>query len=87
MPIMGIHWQELVIILIIALVIFGPRRLPEIGRSLGSSLREFKESFADARKEIDEVTSIATLEKSPVKVLADGAATQPDTSATPKSSL
>lgn len=33
---------ELIIILIIALVVFGPSKLPEIGRSLGESIREFK---------------------------------------------
>jgi sec-independent protein translocase protein TatA len=43
---MGIHWQELVIILVIALVIFGPRRLPEVGRSLGSGIKEFRDSFS-----------------------------------------
>lgn len=34
--------SELIIILIIALVVFGPSKLPEIGRSLGESIREFK---------------------------------------------
>lgn len=42
---MGIHWQELVIILLIVLVLFGPRRLPEIGRSLGNGIREFRDSM------------------------------------------
>ena len=35
---------ELAIVLIIALVIFGPKRLPDLGKSLGSGMREFKES-------------------------------------------
>jgi sec-independent protein translocase protein TatA len=42
---MGIHWQELIIILLIVLVLFGPRRLPEIGRSLGNGIREFRDSM------------------------------------------
>lgn len=43
---MGIHWQELVIVLLLALLLFGPKRLPEIGRSLGNGIREFRESFS-----------------------------------------
>jgi sec-independent protein translocase protein TatA len=37
---------ELAIVLIIALVIFGPKRLPELGRSMGRGLREFKDSIS-----------------------------------------
>jgi sec-independent protein translocase protein TatA len=50
---------ELAIVLIIALVIFGPKRLPELGKSLGNGLREFKNSVSgtgdddDDRHEID----------------------------------
>jgi len=38
----NVGFQEIVIILILALVVFGPKRLPEIGKSLGQGLREFK---------------------------------------------
>ena len=41
----SIGWQGLVVILLIALIIFGPKRLPEMGRSLGRGMREFKESI------------------------------------------
>jgi sec-independent protein translocase protein TatA len=37
---------ELVVVLIIALVIFGPKRLPELGRSMGKGIREFRGSIA-----------------------------------------
>ena len=43
---MGIHWQELLVILVIVLVLFGPRRLPEVGKSLGHGIREFKDSLS-----------------------------------------
>ena len=48
--------MHLIIILAIALVIFGPGKLPELGAALGKSIREFKKAMADANKDID-VTS------------------------------
>jgi len=42
----GIGPLELIIVLVIVLVIFGPKRLPGLGRSLGSGMREFKDSIA-----------------------------------------
>jgi sec-independent protein translocase protein TatA len=37
--------MELVIVLVVALIVLGPKRLPEVGRSLGNGLREFKDSL------------------------------------------
>jgi sec-independent protein translocase protein TatA len=42
---------ELAIVLIIALIVFGPKRLPELGRSLGHGLREFKDSISGKNDE------------------------------------
>lgn len=42
---------ELAIVLVIALVIFGPRRLPELGRSMGRGMREFKNSITGKDEE------------------------------------
>lgn len=44
---------ELAIVLIIALVVFGPKRLPELGRSLGRGIREFRGSVSGDRDEPD----------------------------------
>lgn len=44
MPEIGI--AGLIVILIVALLVFGPKRLPEIGRSLGRGMREFKDSIS-----------------------------------------
>jgi sec-independent protein translocase protein TatA len=39
--------MELVVVLIIALVVLGPKKLPEVGRSLGKGMREFKDSLSN----------------------------------------
>jgi TatA/E family protein of Tat protein translocase len=45
---------ELIIIFVIALIIFGPRKLPELGRSLGKSLAEFKRASNELKHTLDE---------------------------------
>ncbi len=45
---------ELIIVLVIALVIFGPKRLPDLGRSLGHGMREFKDSISGNSKDDDD---------------------------------
>lgn len=43
----SLGWPEIIAILVIVLVIFGPKRLPEIGRSLGKGIKEFKKSTSE----------------------------------------
>ena len=50
----SIGMPELVIILVIALIVFGPRKLPELGRSLGKSIGEFKRASNELRNTLDE---------------------------------
>ncbi len=45
---------EIVVVLIIALIVFGPKRLPELGRSLGKGIREFKGSVSGEHDDDDE---------------------------------
>ncbi len=52
MPSLG--FGEIVVILILALLIFGPKRLPEMGRQIGKSMREFRRAASDLRAEIEE---------------------------------
>ena len=49
-----IGMPELIIILVIALIIFGPRKLPELGKSLGRSLNEFKRASADLQNTLEQ---------------------------------
>jgi sec-independent protein translocase protein TatA len=47
MRFMGIGMQELLVILLICLLVFGANKLPEIGRALGKTINEFKKSLKD----------------------------------------
>jgi sec-independent protein translocase protein TatA len=50
----GISWPEILILLVVALLVFGPKRLPEMGRQLGRGLREFKDSISGRGDDRDE---------------------------------
>lgn len=50
----GIGVTELIIVLVIVLIIFGPKRLPSMGRSLGSGMREFKDSISGKHQDEDD---------------------------------
>jgi sec-independent protein translocase protein TatA len=52
------------VILVIALVVFGPSKLPEIGKAVGKSLREFKSATTDVKEEVNKAV---TLESHPTK--------------------
>lgn len=49
--------MELILVLVIALVVLGPKKLPEAGRSIGRGMREFKDSLTGDRPERDELPS------------------------------
>jgi len=54
MPFNNIGPMELIIVLVIALIVIGPKRLPEVGKSLGKGMREFKESLSGDRRDDEE---------------------------------
>jgi sec-independent protein translocase protein TatA len=57
---------EIVIVLVIVLLIFGPKRLPDLGRSLGRGMREFKDSVT-GKDDDDEPARLATSESAPAE--------------------
>ena len=63
MPNIGV--PELLIVLVIALIVLGPKKLPEVGRSLGRGMREFKDSISgitddDDEEEAPQITAAST---------------------------
>ena len=50
----GIGIWELLVLLLVLLLVFGPKRLPEMGRQLGKGMREFKESVSGSGKDDDD---------------------------------
>jgi len=50
----NIGWSELILIFFIILLLFGAKRLPEIGKAMGKAIMGFKKGLKEAKKEIDE---------------------------------
>lgn len=61
MPFNNIGPMELIIVLVIALIVIGPKRLPEVGKSLGRGMREFKDSLSgdSSRDDRDDEADVA----------------------------
>jgi sec-independent protein translocase protein TatA len=59
---------ELIIILVVVLIVFGPKRLPDLGRSLGRGMREFKDSVTGKDKDKDELLEASVEKPEPATV-------------------
>jgi len=79
----SIGMPELIIILVIALIIFGPRKLPELGRSLGRSLSEFRRASNELRQTLDDEIKQEQRTTTPAVPTAAPAA-RPDDAAVPR---
>ena len=67
----SIGMPELIIILVIALIIFGPRKLPELGKSLGRSLNEFKKASTDLQNTLEQEIKIEEQKEAASKFKVD----------------
>jgi sec-independent protein translocase protein TatA len=72
----SLGFPELIVIFVIALIIFGPRKLPEIGKSLGKSLAEFKKASNELRNTLEEEIRIEE-QRDQVKTVAPPPASPP----------
>lgn len=70
----SIGMPELVIIFVIALIVFGPRKLPDLGRSLGKSIAEFKRASNELKSTLEEEIR---LEEQQHKTVPPAASSQP----------
>lgn len=71
-----IGMQELIIIFVIALIVFGPRKLPSLGKSLGRSLAEFKRASNDLRNTLEQEIRVEETRKEimePIETIRDEA--------------
>lgn len=58
MGLFGSHGFELIIVLVVALLVFGPKKLPEMGSAIGKSIKEFKGGMSELTKPKEEVEEI-----------------------------
>ena len=87
MNVFGIGLPEMALIMVLALLVFGPKKLPEVGRSLGKAIRgfqeaskEFESEFKQEAEQLDQSPSKpleATLETTAPQVLSPGATSIP----------
>ncbi|MEA2125367.1 MAG: sec-independent protein translocase protein TatA [Solirubrobacteraceae bacterium] len=78
MPNIGV--PELLIVLVIALIVLGPKKLPEVGRSLGKGMREFKDSISGITDDddVDDQTGL------PAPTTTTSAASTPSSTSSPE---
>jgi len=61
----GIGFQEMLIILVVVLIFFGPKRLPDLAKSLGKGIAEFKKASEEVRKGIEDAVKEESVEGAP----------------------
>ena len=59
----GIGWQEILLLLLLAVLLFGTKKLPSIGRSAGKGLRKFKDQATSFKEPLDEVKELVATDE------------------------
>ena len=67
----SLGWQEIIVIFIIALIVFGPRKLPELGKSLGKGLAEFKRASNELKQTWEDEVRLDKEKESISEILKD----------------
>jgi TatA/E family protein of Tat protein translocase len=67
----SLGWQEILVIFVIALIVFGPRKLPELGKSLGKGLAEFKRASNELKQTWEEEVRLDKEKESISEILKD----------------
>jgi sec-independent protein translocase protein TatA len=80
----NIGLPEIAIVLLIVLVIFGPKRLPQLGRSLGSGMREFKDAVTGKNKDDDDAPELAAAPPDPAERVTTASAEETPSDNRPK---
>ena len=68
MNIFGVGLPEVTVILILALLIFGPKKLPELGKQLGKTLKSLKKASNEFQNELDQVINVEDKEEFPKSI-------------------
>lgn len=72
---MSLGWNEILLILLVVLLLFGGRKIPELMRGLGKGIREFNDAKSNVRKEIEE--GITEKERAAQATTSTSSTTQP----------
>jgi sec-independent protein translocase protein TatA len=66
----SLGFSELLVIFVVVLVFFGPKRMPEVARSMGSAMREFRRSLNQIQRELEEADPTSELRKETKSILS-----------------
>ena len=67
----SLGWQEIIIIFVVALIVFGPKKLPDIGKSLGKGLAEFKRASNELKQTWEDEVRLDKEKESVSEILKD----------------